>query len=69
MNQPNPAGLTPEQIRRLPPDQRDAVLSAAAELAVELYQNDPALTAFEAFGEGDLYGESSSSETRRDLAG
>lgn len=60
---------TAAELRKLPPDARDAILAAAAELAEQDYRNDPELTAFEAFGPNDLYGESSSAEARRDLAG
>jgi hypothetical protein len=49
-------------LRKLPPAQRDAIREAAAALAEEDYRNDPQLTAFEAFGKGDLYGDSSSNE-------
>jgi hypothetical protein len=49
---------TAAELRKLPADQRDAILAAAAALAEELYRNDPRLTDFEAFGEQDLYGES-----------
>ena len=55
---------TAAELRKLPPAQRDAIMEAAAALAEEDYRNDPQLTAFEAFGKDDLYGESSSSETR-----
>ena len=60
---------TAEEIRRLPPDERDAILAAAADLAVHDYASDPELTAFEAFGRDDLYGESADSQPRRDMAG
>jgi hypothetical protein len=61
--------LNAAEIRRLPPDKRDKILRDAAALAEKEYANDKALTAFEAFGKDDLYGESSSSQPRRDLAG
>jgi hypothetical protein len=48
----------------LPPEQRDAILQAAAAQAEEDYRNDPELTAFEAFGKDDLYVESTYTETR-----
>ncbi len=50
---------TAAELRKLPPAERDAVMEAAAALAEEDYRNDPQLTAFEAFGKDDLYGESS----------
>jgi hypothetical protein len=56
--------LTAEQLRRVPPAQRDAILAAAAANAEADYRNDPALTEFEAFGKEDLYGDSASSESR-----
>ena len=40
------------------------MLQAAAALAEEDYRKNPELTAFEAFGKDDLYGDSSNSETR-----
>jgi hypothetical protein len=55
---------TASELRRLPPEQRDAILAEAAALAEEVYRDDPELTAFEAFGKDDLYGDSSSTETR-----
>lgn len=45
---------TASELRRLPAEQRDAILAAAAELAEPLYRNDPKLTDFEAFGGDDL---------------
>ncbi len=55
---------TAAELRKLPPEQRDAIMEAAAALAEEDYRNDRQLTAFEAFGKDDLYGDSSSTETR-----
>lgn len=55
---------TAAELRKLPPAQRDAIMEAAAALAEEDYRNDPQLTAFDAFGKDDLYGESSNTETR-----
>jgi Zn-dependent peptidase ImmA (M78 family) len=42
---------------RLPREDRNRVLAAAAAGAAKDYQSNRELTAFEAFGEGDLYGE------------
>lgn len=56
------------ELRKLPTSERDAILEAAAAMAEQDYRHDPDLTAFEAFGPNDLYGESSSTKTRRDLA-
>jgi hypothetical protein len=55
---------TATELRKLPPAQRDAILEAAATLAEEDYRNDPQLTAFEAFGKDDLYGDSSGTKAR-----
>lgn len=52
------------ELRRLPAEQRDAILAAAAALAVEEYENDINLTAFEAFGKEDLYVQSAESQPR-----
>jgi hypothetical protein len=49
---------TAKKLGELPVEQRNAILEAAAALAENIYRNDPRLTDFEAFGEGDLYGES-----------
>lgn len=54
---------TASELRAMPPEQVEAILAAAAELAEEEYRTNPELTAFEAFGEGDLYGDSSSTVT------
>jgi hypothetical protein len=45
------AGLTPSELRRLPRQQRQAILAAAAELAEQDYRSDKELTGFEAFRE------------------
>jgi hypothetical protein len=55
---------TASELRKLPAQERDAILEAAALLAEAAYRNDPELTAFEAFGKDDLYGDSSNTETR-----
>jgi hypothetical protein len=46
---------TAAELPKLPANQRDAILAAAAALAEEIYRNDPQLTDFEAFGQEDLY--------------
>ena len=51
------------ELRKLPPEQRDSILEAAAILAEDDYRNDRDLTAFEAYGKDDLYGESADSRT------
>jgi hypothetical protein len=55
---------TAAELRRLPADQREAILAAAADKAAEDYRNDATLTAFEAFGERDLYVNSSDTKPR-----
>ncbi len=49
---------TAAELRKLPAQQRDAILEAAFAVAEEIYRNNPELTDFEAFGEDDMYGES-----------
>ena len=57
---------TASELRKLPREQRDAIMEASAALAEGDYRNDTALTAFEAFGKDDLHGDrpGSDSETR-----
>jgi acyl-CoA reductase-like NAD-dependent aldehyde dehydrogenase len=55
---------TAAELRRLPAEERDAILEAAAARAEAEYRNNPELTAFEAFGKEDLHGESSDTQTR-----
>jgi hypothetical protein len=55
---------TAAELRKLPPAERDAVLEAAAALAVDIYRTNPELTDFEAFGEEDLHGESTATPER-----
>jgi hypothetical protein len=50
------------ELRKMPREEVEAILEAQAALAEQEYRNDPQLTDFEAFGEEDLYGHSSSSE-------
>ena len=52
------------ELRRLPPDQRDAALATAAERAASDYNHDHALTAFEAFGPEDIHGDSADARPR-----
>jgi hypothetical protein len=60
-----PARLkTAAELRRLPPNERDKILATASAAAEADYRDDPSLTAFEAFGENDLYGHSSDSRPR-----
>ena len=55
---------TAAELRRLPAQERDAILAAAAALAAQEYRNDTALSAFEAFGKGDLHVDSSDTQPR-----
>jgi hypothetical protein len=55
VGQPSPGvRLTPAEMRRMPREQRQAILAAAAALAEEDYHSDKDLTGFEAFSEEDL---------------
>ncbi len=47
--------LSAQDLRRMPKEQRDAILAAAASIAAEDYVANRALTDFEAFGEDDFY--------------
>ena len=58
-----PRRWTPRELRKLPPGERDAILSAAALHAEVEYRHNRDLTAFEAFGKDDLHGESANAET------
>ncbi len=53
-------GVTPAELRRMPREQRQAILAAAAELAEPDYRSDKELTGFEAFSEEELDDESDS---------
>ena len=46
--------LTPTELRKLPREQRQAILAAGAALAEEDYRTDRELTGFEAFSEEEL---------------
>jgi hypothetical protein len=50
------------ELRKLPPAERDAILAQQAAALADEYRNNPELTAFEAFGDEDLYVDSSDSE-------
>ena len=52
--------LTPAELRRMPREQRYAILAAAAEMAEEDYRSDKNLSGFEAFSEEELDDESES---------
>src|SRR5207249_4280320 len=55
---------TAVELRKLPLAERDAILAEQAAALENDYRNDPELTAFEAFGDKDLYVDSSDSEAR-----
>jgi hypothetical protein len=59
-----PVKWSAAELRRLPPEQRDAILAKAAAMAESDYRLDRNLTDFEAFGEADLHGHSSNTESR-----
>jgi len=59
---------TAAELRRLSPQERDAILAAQAAMAEPVYRDDAELTAFDAFGPRDLHGESSNTQTRRTVA-
>ena len=61
---PQPKRWKAAELRKQPPEEIDAILAEQAALLEEEYRTNPELTDFEAFGEDDLYGESSSTETR-----
>ncbi len=48
------APRTPAELRRMPREQRQAILAAAAEKAEQDYRTDKDLTGFEAFSEEEL---------------
>ena len=52
------------ELRRMPIDERMAILRAQAAIAEKSYRHDRELTSFEAFGEDDLYGDSSGAAER-----
>lgn len=52
------AGHTPAELRRMPREQRQAILAAAAALAEHDYNFDKELTGFDAFIEEELDDES-----------
>ncbi len=51
---PGPIRPTPGELRRMPREQRQAILAAAAAIAEEDYRSDKELTGFAAFGEEEL---------------
>jgi hypothetical protein len=55
---------TAGELRKLPAAERDAILAEQAALLEDEYRNNPELTAFDAFGDKDLYADSSETETR-----
>lgn len=61
--------MSAKELRALPSAERDAILVSAAQAADDEYRTNSELTAFEAFGRDDLYGESANTRPRTDLAG
>jgi hypothetical protein len=54
--------LSAVDLRKLPADERSAILGALAALAADLYRGDRQLTDFEAFGEEDPHGDGPQTE-------
>src|SRR5208337_240011 len=54
---PDGKHLSAVDLRKLPADERSAILGAQAAQAADLYRGDRQLTDFEAFGEEDLHGD------------
>jgi hypothetical protein len=55
---------TAAELRKLPAEQRDAILAEQAALLEEEYRTNPELTGFEAFGKDDLHVDSSNTQPR-----
>jgi hypothetical protein len=55
---------SPSELRKLPPEEREAILAEQAKRAEALYRGDATLVDFEAFGDEDLHVDSSNTETR-----
>jgi hypothetical protein len=55
---------TARELRKLPPNERDAILAVAAAQAENDYRTNTTLTDFEAFGEDDLHGQSTAAPER-----
>jgi hypothetical protein len=49
--------LSAAELRKLPTDERTAILMGQAALAEDLYRRDLQLTGFEAYGEEDIRGD------------
>jgi hypothetical protein len=61
---PDEKHLSAVDLRKLPADERSAILGALAALAEDLYRGDRQLTDFEAFGEENLHGDGPHTEER-----
>jgi hypothetical protein len=48
------AQITPGELRKMPREERQAILAAAAELAEKDYRDDKELTGFDAFSEEEV---------------
>ena len=51
-------------LRKLPPNERDTILAAAALVAENEYRTNRQLTDFEAFGKDDLHGDSTAAPAK-----
>jgi hypothetical protein len=49
-----PARITPGELRKMPREERQAILAVAAELAEQDYRDDKELTGFDAFSEEEV---------------
>lgn len=63
-NSISPARPSPAELRRMPAEQRDAILEAQAAEAEALYRHDPDLSGFDAVGEDDGDGDASAAAAR-----
>lgn len=54
---PYPPAPSARELLKLPLEERCRILAAQATIAEAIYRSDPELTAFETFGEEDLYDE------------
>lgn len=62
-----PPRFTPTELRRMPREQRQAILAAAAEMAEQDYRFDKELTGFAAFSEEELDDDDKSDPVRGEV--
>jgi hypothetical protein len=63
------ARITPGELRRLPREQRQAILAAAAQMAEQDYRGDKELIGFDAFSVEELDDDCTSSRKEEPLGG